>query len=185
MSEEVRCFLIEPADTAVEELRRFSTGVCSLPHGYHDATTVLGLVPWTDPDSHGSGEDDFDHADARWPTACGCGYVFTDADLYEHLLTRQFERVDSHERWTLGQAPPGAMWHADWFPRSWRGADNRCLTVKLPNGNEWTIDQPMRDGSRWVRTGEPPLISVTPSILSGEGTRQYHGFLIDGVLRAV
>ena len=74
---------------------------------------------------------------------------------------------------------PGAMW--------WDGDE---LSVKLPSGSEWNIDQgrrynvqPERAGKKplpaWTRTGEPPRVTAYPSI-NHQG--KYHGWLKDGVL---
>lgn len=86
-------------------------------------------------------------------------------------------------------APPGAMWDASWLTglsvcgaRPFGGPDGRTFIVRTPGG-DWVIDGPsFRDGEPvglgWTRTGEPPRITVTPSIvLPG-----YHAWLRDGSL---
>jgi hypothetical protein len=83
---------------------------------------------------------------------------------------------------TLREAPAGAMWDAHWFEDTWSGPDGRSLMVKLPFGHEWLIDGPSSSGGRWSRTGEPPKITVTPSILVKSERGDYHGWLRDGVL---
>lgn len=73
------------------------------------------------------------------------------------------------------------MWAVWWIPKgdSWTGPDGLCLSVCLPDGTHWMIDGPSSsDGPGWERSGTPPLITARPSIL----TRQYHGWLTDGVL---
>jgi hypothetical protein len=44
--------------------------------------------------------------------------------------------------------------------------------------DEWHVDGRAVSGGRWTRTGTPPRITVSPSIL----TDAYHGFLQNGVL---
>lgn len=62
--------------------------------------------------------------------------------------------------------PVGAM-YIDW---------DDLLCVKLPGGPEWIID---RHDRKWTRTGEPPNVTVTPSI-NHQGV--YHGWLTNGAL---
>lgn len=64
------------------------------------------------------------------------------------------------------QLRPGAMYMDD----------ERGLVVLLPSRSFWYPDRPDRT---WTRTGEPPNITVTPSI---NHVGQYHGFLKNGVL---
>lgn len=58
------------------------------------------------------------------------------------------------------------------------------LIVVLPNGQWWCLDQRYYKhpqgyyGDGWTWTGEPPRISVSPSI----NTSTYHGTLDNGVL---
>jgi hypothetical protein len=74
---------------------------------------------------------------------------------------------------------PGAMWF-----------DDGDLCVKIPGGtygNEWNIDRGRKFNEshtdrklpQWIRVGEPPNITVTPSI---NYVGFYHGWLRDGVL---
>lgn len=58
-------------------------------------------------------------------------------------------------------------------------ADKRPpICVLCPNGQEWCIDQVSSNGEGWKVTGEPPLLSCSPSIV----VPGYHGFLgINGV----
>jgi hypothetical protein len=72
------------------------------------------------------------------------------------------------------------MWDAWWMP-SPKGPDGRYLVVRLPGNHEWAIDGPSsqhREPGAWTRTGTPPRITASPSILAGD----YHGWLRDGVL---
>lgn len=58
------------------------------------------------------------------------------------------------------------------------------LLVCLPNGTFWCIDSlPAKGESGWDVTGEPPNITVSPSIYNGPGQpNAYHGFLSNGIL---
>lgn len=74
------------------------------------------------------------------------------------------------------RAPAGAMY----FTRS------GGLVVRTPGG-DWHVDGPSKNGGRWTRSGEPPNVTANPSILQQNpsvycGTREYHGFLRNGVL---
>lgn len=59
------------------------------------------------------------------------------------------------------------------------------LAVIVPNAGLVCLDCPSRKvGTYWTRTGEPPIVTVTPSLdVSPENPeRHWHGFLTDGVL---
>jgi hypothetical protein len=69
--------------------------------------------------------------------------------------------------------------------------------VMLPNGIEWMIDgqasnctRPNEDHFCWVRTGEPPNVTVGKdgnTCAAGAGSiqaRDYHGFLRNGYLES-
>lgn len=64
--------------------------------------------------------------------------------------------------------------------------ENReCWFIHLPNGVYWytTADETGKDGwNGWTVTGEPPNITVTPSI-NAEG--HWHGFITNGELVGV
>lgn len=51
------------------------------------------------------------------------------------------------------------------------------ICVLCPNGAEWCVDAKSSNGEGWNVTGEPPLLTCTPSIL----VPGYHGFLQNGV----
>lgn len=60
----------------------------------------------------------------------------------------------------------------------------RCLVVQTPAG-EWVVDSPSANEKKpWQRTGEPPFVTASPSILfdGAHGGRAYHGWLRDGQL---
>lgn len=71
----------------------------------------------------------------------------------------------------------------EYFQR-WRGK-RPPLVVRLPNGGEFCIDsRPTGGGSGWDVMGEPPNITVHPSIVYNKHLpgRGYHGWLQNGVL---
>ncbi len=210
----VTCFWLEPTDRAEVGLRRYQQGESPCPREggkwrYHGALAVLGDAPiaWSAERPAGcshwftDGEDRYGapeftypgHDDPRWPARCECGYEFTAEDAWQEWVDRLYRRADNGGLVRLGDAPPGAMWDADWNGR--KGPDGRCLTVKCPNGDEWTIDSratncTMPDDSEhrcWIRHGEPPAITVDKDGLTcaaGAGSIQagtYHGFLRGGV----
>ena len=209
----VELFEVVPTDAACQDLRRFvtsDTGKCSGRFGYHSATVELHetcVLPLVDEKGHrydGYGMDDAPHDDPRWPRACDCGYVFQEADTWQHNVHRLWRRADEspdaglfptrlftylHGRHNavLGSthacgarlAPPGALRDCPWYhDTGWKGSDGRSAEVVLPDGVTWNIDVPSRDNRPWDRTGTWPKITARPSIL----TPTYHGFLTDGVL---
>ena len=99
--------------------------------------------------------------------------------------TRSWRRLDDEgdvrdHQWDFG---PGAMFDAtDWSPWRSRGTpDGKVWGVVTPPGDPhdvWIIDSEASSGGHWTRTGTPPRLTVTPSILMP----RYHGFLTDGVL---
>lgn len=120
----------------------------------------------------------------------------------------QCKLVDSYaERRRLrdehGRLPPGTMWHdatigdvpagserppngflSVQFYRDHSGK-RRALWVRLPDGHDFCVDSACYDrgrdpnGNGWTVTGEPPNITVSPSI---NCVGSYHGWLQNGVL---
>jgi hypothetical protein len=88
----------------------------------------------------------------------------------EHEL-RRFNTMKAIEKGTLNSNYLSIHYWNDW-------SDKRppiiCLT---PNGREWCVDAKSNNGDGWSVTGEPPLITCSPSIL----VPGYHGFLREGV----
>lgn len=93
-------------------------------------------------------------------------------------------------RWPW-QHPHGALWWSPFnadglpdLPPHWR--KDRALWVYLPGG-PFCIDGPsyhwdgaaghMVYGEGWTRSGEPPRITVSPSIVIGD---EWHGHIRDG-----
>ena len=177
------CILLVATDQVSLSLRRYADAPCLVkPHGMsmHDARTFIGTAPIVI-----SARETWDvevaqpaHTDPRWPTQCGCGYVFQEGDTWQLSKNRLYVPQDTGDLLTLHDVEPGMMWETPWFADEWHGADGRCFTMALPGHGEWTIDGPASNGSGWTRTGEPPKITARPSIAS----KNYHGWLTDGVL---
>lgn len=111
-------------------------------------------------------------------------------------------RGDGRE-FTLSDAPPGAMWDADWrksaFPED-VGPDGLSLIVVCPDGWHWCVDSEAsnctRKGDRthkcWVRHGDPRTGDIHvdkngATCAAGAGsilTPKWHGFLHHGHLVA-
>jgi hypothetical protein len=81
------------------------------------------------------------------------------------------------------------MWDAYWLTgldiggvRPFGGPDGMTLILRTPGG-DWVIDGPSYRygevvGSGWKRKGEPPHLTVTPSIVMPG----FHGMLTNGFL---
>lgn len=172
-----QCFLVEESGLVACFLRRYSTDRCPSPHGYHSAMVRIEDMnhpPRTMREVYTPPED------PRYPEQCECGYTFKETDTKQLFTLSIYESKATGERWLENALPIGAMFDAWWFPNEWKGADQRTLAVVLPpgSGNVWIIDAPASSGNHWQRTGVPPNITVTPSIL----TPRYHGFLTNGIL---
>jgi hypothetical protein len=77
-------------------------------------------------------------------------------------------RVETHD------LPPGAMWRCDCHSElGW--------LVMLPNGaGPWcTLATAGGTGNRWTVTGDPPKITVKPSI---NDVGLWHGWITEGVM---
>lgn len=174
------CFLLIPTSTALATLRRYTfSSERECPNGgSHSAFVDIGEAAFPRTDIAGTGADSWPHDDPRWPSRCSCGYAFGADDQWQYNLDRIFEGGGYRGPLRWNRLPIGAMWDAPWFSDHWRGPDGRCLILRLPDGTDWCIDGPANNGPGWQRSGEPPLITATPSIASG----RYHGFLQNGVL---
>lgn len=206
-----KTFWLEPSGRSRIALRRYTPGSM----GFDCATGFHQAIVWTgdeidtvfDPDRM----DRTGHVllvpgdDERWPVRChDCGFVFTDADERQVWAERLFRRADDgtlrvlhsrHQPPDVASAEAGAMWHADWMPEQWVGADGISLMVRCPRndlndelpGSDWPVDMPSTNsGGRWTRSGDPRLARVTasPSISIGVPGRpgSYHGWLHNGEL---
>lgn len=180
----IQCFMLTPTDRVKRFLRRYvvnDDNKCSVNgYGFHSAAVQIEDGPAIINEDGGISTDPshWPQTDPRWPKECACGYVFNNLDHWQLFFNLIYAAPDGQE-YTLKEAPPGAMFYSDWFKPNWVGPDGESLSVQLPDGHAWAIDGPSKKGGRWVRTGVPPQITVTPSILV-EG--KYHGNLIDGKL---
>lgn len=202
----IRCFVLEPTDTARRALRRYhpssdTANKCPLPWGYHDAqvsfdevAVVLGdggrySIPTDGEPPH--------EAWAGWPTHCDCGYEFQNSDEWQLFSERLYRRSDTGELTTLRDAPAGALWRATWFEgrADHCGPDGQAWVCKTPGG-DWHIDgrasnctMPNDNVHRcWVRHGTAPDFHVDKNgntCAAGAGSimaGSYHGFLHHGHL---
>lgn len=195
----VECFWVEPNGKAIRSLRRYSNrgGRCPYKSGeysYHDKSVEIGEFDavWTDEPAteHRPGArfvasisvEEYE-GDKRWPTQCECGYVFTVEDHWQVNQEPIYEAKDGRAAWvhpSHGRSPtPGAMFDTHWRPEL-RKEDGLAISVVCQDGTVWCIDDEATSGGYWKRTGEPPNLTVEPSIQ----TPKYHGFLQDGVLTA-
>jgi hypothetical protein len=190
----MQCFLIEWANLDRVSLRRFTTdgGKC------HSAMTQIAIVDGDAPNM--TGRLALEHtpaSDPRWPTccSCGCGRAFAESDEWQIFTEKIYRRVDGtpgdiH----LREAPPGAMWDADWYHEWTTGSDGKSIIVVCPDGSQWFIDGPAsnctlpndKEHRCWVRHGVPPMLTVDKNgktCAAGGGSiavKGYHGFLRSG-----
>lgn len=219
MGSRIKCFMLEETDLVQQALRRYTDGGGECAHssnwGYHQSIVQLDQVrvPEMPKDEYHVFEINTSIVkdgcigpvsadDPRWPTHCLCGFKFEDAVKKQYFPRKLYRRQDNGALITLREAPPGAMWYADWLSDndSYRGPDGRTLMVKLPNGSDWCIDSRANNCTLpqdtvhkcWVRHGVPPMVHVDKngntcaagagSIASGSGNKHYHGFLHNGEL---
>jgi hypothetical protein len=195
MGREIQCFLLEPTEQCDVSLRRFrfsAQAKCPGPYGYHNhKTAAVERLPYK-PEVPGQSADytgavlEVAKSEPRWPAKCAhCSYVFVPDDQWQTCAERLYRRSDTGELVTMAGAPPGAMWFADWLKQAvwdderYRAPDGHVLAVRTPGG-DWIVDGPASNGPGWTREGEPPYVTVRPSIKMGD---RYHGFLTNGVLR--
>ena len=195
----VECFWLDPTDRVRLSLRRYRSGeVCSALFGYHNAMVPIGQAPilWSDGRRTYQAPPVAEYEnDPRWPAFCSCGEPFRETDTWQVTTDRIYVRADNGTELILGEAQPGAMYDAEWYP--WKGVDGRSLVVICPDKHPWSIDgrasnctEPNDNEHRcWLRTGEPPKITVSKSAPGQRscsagggsiGTPGYHGFLVDG-----
>lgn len=161
-------------------LRRFTFEGCTKSWG-HDAKVILGQVPYSLANElDGEAQIAVDHGDPRWPPRCvACGYAFVEGDEWYVNKTRLYRRPETGELMPLNRAPAGAMWLASWLREmgDFRSPDGNVLVLRTPGG-DWVVDGPASGGGYWTRSGTPPKVTATPSIVCGS----YHGWLRDGYL---
>lgn len=193
MYEAVECFWVEPTGKALRTLRRYRRGEeeCSQNVvGYHDAEVEIGDdfdVLWADGDDgirYVAAIDTADYAgDSRWPTHCICGYRFTEDDHWQTRQEQIYKSADGRRAGVTyahqGKPTPGAMFDTFWRPEI-RKEDGLAISVVCPDGAIWCIDGEATGGGFWTREGSPPMLTVQPSIQTGD----YHGHLTNGVLTA-
>lgn len=189
MSNRIECFFLTETDRAQVSFRRYCAGSECPNDYYHNVEVVTEPdIPYPLSDIRGSGEipSDEQKKDPRWPKQCTCGYVFKDDDEWQINTRRYYQRTTGDKaRFTLGKAPAGSMWYADWMPSKARGPDGHCLIVRTPGG-DWTVDYLSDSKSAWTRSGTPPVVTANPSIAMGkrDSEKYYHGFLKAGFLEA-
>lgn len=217
----IKCFWMEPTGYERVWLRRFKHregSACPLPAGYHDHMVWLKDRPLRRDDHLMDAADDYDRPSddaVSWPTHCDCGYAFQSIDKRQVFNLPLYSGAPDGLLYALRDAPAGAMWDAEWAHQwEWMvGPDGMSLTVKLPNGHDWCVDQEAsncdktqwlpvpgvansrRWGGRthycWVRSGDPKLGTVHVSksgVTCGAGagsilSGSYHGYLHHGHLR--
>jgi hypothetical protein len=174
------CFMIEEADPRVEYL--LMHGNAGSDDFHRVVLEVLHGVEWDDaPDDPPGGLPE------RCPQ-CGEAIDYSTTDWKtgspSRMGTRDWRNPETGEvRPNQEDWGPGAMFDASAWNEHWakRTPDGICWGVVLPPGGRgdiWIIDGKASSGGYWQRSGRPPMLTVTPSILSS----RYHGFLTDGVL---
>lgn len=198
------CFWVVESGEVELWLRRFvhiGDAEPPCPNGYHNDSALAGRVPRRMTDNgHWDSIDAAEFAgDPRWPTACPCGYRFTDDDHWQVNQEPIYHHRDRAGEWTQRELPVGAVFDSRWMPDEWKGPDGRAITVVLPDlcdgagrdarSHFWNVDGPASPGDgkliphAWTRHGDPdnlPTFSVTPSI-DARGSN-YHGYLTAGML---
>lgn len=181
-------FIAEPTGFVRLELRRFCSprtnawNVCQ-DLGYHNATALIATIPATRcvRDDNGLLLDPAcpEIDDPRWPEKCaGCDYLFKPDDPYQQNDREEYRAPDGtlftvHDI-VHGKAPVGAMVRAPWMDRP----EQEGWLVAIPGGS-WITTQPSMSGQGWVVTGNPPRITVSPSI-HHHPPDGWHGWIREG-----
>lgn len=101
-----------------------------------------------------------------------------------HVVERPRDEDGTPDDWWGLADDPGAMWRVP----EWDKDGRECWAIALPNraGIWWTTYRAgdNTNGPLWDVTGEPPNITVKPSINAGENDTPHgwHGFITDGVM---
>ena len=206
----IKVFLLSPIDLYQPSLRRYTLSDRTCVDGsYHDADVVcpeLQCTLYQLPDGEVVHGDVFAHSYHNWPTKCDkCDYVFKDTDEWQFRPERLYMTIGSSIQFTLGKAPPGAMYYASWFEDRnlkdfmWVSPhDKRALMVVLPGGHHWHVDGTANNCTLpddtvhkcWVRSGSVEHASVHVdkngnTCAAGAGSivvPGWHGFLHNGYL---
>lgn len=185
VSDPIPCFWARPTGLDKVYRRRFASPRPGEPPchrlGYHNALLEVGLAESGGP-CRPATEDE--KALPGWPAVCPCGYAFRPEDHWQVFVDTLLEGPGGL-RFAKRDAPAGAMWAADWLagtslvnPK----LDRPPVCVKLPGGHEFVVDSKSSDGSFWSVTGEPPRLTVSPSIHVRAPAPAWHGWLREGVL---
>lgn len=170
----------------------FEDGACPVcAGGYHRAETVIEGLPndYAGVVAAMNARELFD--EPGWPSACACGYLFTEAAHRSVSPERLYDTAS-------GRPEPGDLFfepcnlHSPCF--HWDNCDGMHLHAILPTGEEWDIDsranncalKDERTHRCWVREGVPPDVTAGKgghTCAAGAGsiqTARYHGFLRGG-----
>lgn len=80
---------------------------------------------------------------------------------------------------------PGDMWREPEHDMTGQPMVRECWAIVLPNGRVWRTTDPASDPPHplWDVTGQPPGITVSPSINDTSPRGGWHGWIQDGKLR--
>lgn len=83
--------------------------------------------------------------------------------------------------WAVTEGEPGDMFR--WPPFDKAGREAWCIVLPNEAGLWWTTYEADDGSGMWDVTGEPPRITVAPSIDSvGNGPGHWHGYITDGIM---
>ena len=183
---DIRCCFMKETNLVRRSLRCWAyEGRCShRPNkGVHSRLVTLDEVEFT---QHNGEIPNYEIAteNASWPSECLCGYSFNSPKTQRKVLAQRIYEDEDGNHLTMDEFPLGAMWYVHNLvdgSKHWheRGGGPH-LFVKTPGGN-WDIDNVCKENDGWRRSGEPPLITVSPSI-NFRGI--YHAVLKDGILES-
>lgn len=187
----MKCIFIEETNEFKIYYRRYSSGSkCKTSTCTHDYKEEIDIV--VSEKQPASSPIDIDNTKRN---KCSCGYEFTKEDDCQKFVDRVYINKADGKKYTLIDAPIGAMWYADWMNDIFPGPDGRSLCIRTPGG-DWMVDSIASNCDKpnnkihrcWVRHGTPPMIHVdkkgnTCNAGAGSiGMRNYHGFLHNGEL---
>jgi hypothetical protein len=181
----LRCFYLEPTERTTYEMF-IECSTCNVTVTLPSPTGEWGDAPWPERCGACDAPHDYDADDGSWRS------------LRTH---NWYRRADTGEALRLQDAPPGAIWNAEWMMRSGTTtADGRYLVCRLPDGHDWAIDSRASNCGRpedadhdcWCRHGDPPDLTVDKNPEPGRSTCTagagsiatpgWHGFLRNGHL---